>query len=127
MLFAVISLDVFTRLNLSIARVWILMMKALRLVESVQEVDQVLVEPPLHHACLSCWMAFVNADLVVAQGRELVVPSPCLSIRQPGPRLSDAEPQLFHWVQKTSRTPGRAPASSNLPPHSYPGLPVCAL
>lgn len=102
---------------------WILRTSALRLEEVVQEVS---VEPRPPQPCRSCWTDFVNAEPAAMPEKEPAAPSPCRFIKQLQPQVSDGEPRPSLSAQKTSRSPGPAPASSNRPPRSCLALPVLA-
>lgn len=89
-------------------------------------VPEVSVEPRPPQPCRSCWTDFVNAELVAMHETEPAALSPCRFIKRPQPQVSDEGHRPSLSVQKTTRSPGPAPASSNRPPRSCLVLPVLA-
>lgn len=75
----------------------------------------------------SYWTDSVNVEPAAKRAEMQAAPSPCRFIKQQQPRLSDEERRPSPLAPRTSRSPGRALASSNRPLHSCPVLPALVL
>lgn len=90
------------------------------------EVPEVLDGHPPLQPSLNYWMDSENAGLEETPEKTLGAPSPCQCTQPPQPRPSEEEPRPSLWLQRPSRNPGQAPASSNRPRRSCPAPPAFA-
>lgn len=85
------------------------------------------LEPRPPRPSPSYWTDSANVEPAAKWAEMQAAPSPCRFIKQQQPRLSDDERRPSRSAPRTSRSPGRAPASSNHPPRSCPVLPALVL